>query len=86
MVDLMKLSIKGVVTCPACKKEYIYVYSDASGHNSVPCIRCQRIVLVDNDNLTAQIISPVRKTNLNGVMRSKATGNRMTDTPTMLRR
>ena len=37
---------KGVVACPACGKEFVFAYSDAKGHASVPCVRCSRIIMV----------------------------------------
>lgn len=56
-----KMDLKGVVACPVCGKEFIFAYCDAKGHASVPCIRCNRILMVDYESLIATLISPTRR-------------------------
>ena len=58
MLDVTELKFKGVVACPACGKEFVFAYSDAKGHSSVPCIRCKRISMVDFETMTAKLIPP----------------------------
>ena len=60
---MTEMDIKGVVACPACGKVFVFAYSDARGHASVPCIRCSRILLVDYERLEATLIPPKRKIN-----------------------
>lgn len=59
---MKEIEFKGVVACPACGKEFVFAYSDAKGHASVPCIRCSRILMVDYERLEATLISPKRRT------------------------
>ena len=63
MAHVIEMDIKGVVACPACGKEFIFAYSDAKGHASVPCIRCSRIIMVDYERLEATLITPIRRKN-----------------------
>ncbi|MBC2727102.1 hypothetical protein [Desulfosporosinus sp.] len=64
MSQMAEMDLKGVVACPACKKEFVFAYSDAKGHASMPCIRCSRIIMVDYERLEATLISPKRRRNL----------------------
>lgn len=53
-----EITLKGIIACPACGKEFVFAYEDAKGHASVPCIRCGRISMVDYELLTATLIPP----------------------------
>jgi hypothetical protein len=61
MEDRLEMDLKGVVACPACGKVFVFAYTDAKGHASVPCIRCGRISMVDYGRLKAMLIRPKRK-------------------------
>lgn len=63
MTELKEMTLKGVIACPACGKEFIFAYLDAKGHASVPCIRCSRISLVDYESMEATLIPPKRRKN-----------------------
>lgn len=63
MKDTAEMNLKGVVACPACGKEFVFAYSDAKGHASVPCIRCGRIIMIDYETLKATLIPPKRRKN-----------------------
>lgn len=63
MTDVTEMDLKGVVACPSCGKEFVFVYSDAKGHASVPCVRCNRILMVDYERLEATLIPPKRRIN-----------------------
>ena len=47
MKDMLEMDLKGVVGCPLSVNESFFVYSDAKGHASVPCTKCNRIFMVD---------------------------------------
>lgn len=64
MADMIKMDIKGVVACPACGKKFVFVYSDAEGHASIPCIRCSRISMVDYGTLLATLVPPKSRKNM----------------------
>jgi hypothetical protein len=64
MLSEATLSLKGVIACPACGKEFVFAYSDAKGHASVPCVRCERIILVDYGALKATLIAPKKRRNI----------------------
>ena len=61
MTVVTEMDLKGVVACPACGKGFVFVYSDAKGHASVPCIRCSRIIMVDYERLEATLIPPKKR-------------------------
>ena len=63
MTNEVTMDLKGVIACPACEKEFVFAYSDAKGHASVPCIRCGRISMVDYGTLKATLITPIRRKN-----------------------
>jgi phage terminase large subunit GpA-like protein len=63
MSSTLEIELRGVIPCPACGKEFVFVYQDASGHASVPCIRCRRISMVDYCNLKATLIPPKQRRN-----------------------
>lgn len=63
MEDMIKMDIKGVIPCPACGKEFVFAYSDARGHASVPCVRCRRISMVDYGTLLATLMPPLSRKN-----------------------
>ena len=52
-MNLEELPVKGTITCPICKKEKIIAYEGSSGKSSLHCCKCQRLILVNYDNLTA---------------------------------
>lgn len=56
-------SIKGVITCPLCGKEKFFIYPDSQGHVSMHCARCNRLILLDSDNLTAEVTRPIKNQN-----------------------
>ena len=58
MGNCFEMNLKGVVACPACRKEFVFAYHDAKGHASVPCVRCGRIIMVDYGRLQATLITP----------------------------
>jgi DNA-directed RNA polymerase subunit RPC12/RpoP len=60
-VRMIKMDLKGVVACPVCGKKFLFAYSDAKGHASVPCIRCSRILMVDYERPEAKLITPKRR-------------------------
>lgn len=64
MTDIKEMDLKGVVACPACGKDFVFAYSDAKGHASMPCIRCSRIIMVDYERLEATLIPPKRRKNI----------------------
>jgi len=64
MDEMSEMVLKGVVACPACGKEFIFAYSDAKGHASVPCVRCGRIIMVNYETLKATLIQPKRRKNI----------------------
>jgi len=59
----MSNSIKGVITCPLCGKEKFFVYPDSQGHVSIHCAKCGRLILLDSDNLTAEVTRPIKNQN-----------------------
>lgn len=61
MNDEIGLTLKGMVACPLCGKEFIYVYSDAKGHSSIPCVKCGRIIMIDYESMAAAIIHPLKR-------------------------
>jgi DNA-directed RNA polymerase subunit RPC12/RpoP len=63
MSNTSEIELKGVIPCPVCGKEFVFAYEDASGHASVPCIRCGRILMVDYSNLEATLIPPKQRRN-----------------------
>ena len=64
MTNVTAMDLKGVVACPACGKEFVFVYNDAKGHASVPCVRCNRISMVDYEEMKATLIPPKKRRNL----------------------
>jgi len=60
-MDEREMELKGVVACPVCNKEFVFVYADASGHTSIPCQKCKSIILVDCDKLEGTLIPPRRR-------------------------
>lgn len=64
MTNVTAMDLKGVVACPACGKEFVFVYNDAKGHASVPCVRCSKILMVDYESMNATLISPKRRKNI----------------------
>ena len=63
MTYMAEMDLKGVVACPVCGKKFVFVYSDAKGHASVPCVRCTRILMVDYENMNATLMPPKRRKN-----------------------
>lgn len=63
MINTAEIDLKGVVACRACGKEFIFAYSDAKGHASVPCPRCGRISMVNYGTMQATLIPPKRRRN-----------------------
>jgi uncharacterized paraquat-inducible protein A len=55
----MDVNLKGVIKCPVCDKNLVFVYPDAKGHASVQCKRCERFLLVDYDKMMAASIPPI---------------------------
>ena len=45
--------VKGVISCPICKKGKVIAYESASGKSSVGCHNCGRYLLADWENMTA---------------------------------
>jgi hypothetical protein len=64
MINVSEIKLKGVLSCPVCGKEFIFVYRDAKGHTSVPCVRCSRIVMVNCETMKAVSIPPKRRRNI----------------------
>lgn len=63
MEDMIKMDIKGIIPCPACSKKFVFAYSDARGHASVPCVRCGRISMVDYEKMSATLMPPLSRKN-----------------------
>lgn len=61
MMSAGEMELKGIVACPVCKKEFVFVYMDARGHTSIPCQNCKRIILVDSEKLEGMLIPPTRR-------------------------
>lgn len=57
-------SIKGVVYCPACRKEKSVAYHNSHGKVSTRCARCKSLILIDCDKLAAEIIEPLKSQSL----------------------
>ena len=64
MLDVAELECKGIVACPACGKEFVFVYSDSIGHASIPCIRCKRILMVNFEKMIAVLVPPQNRNKL----------------------
>jgi hypothetical protein len=63
MIIAQEMELKGVVACPVCGKKFVFAYADAAGHASVPCVRCNRIILVDYGKMKATLVPPKRRQN-----------------------
>lgn len=64
MEKTINIGLKGIIPCPACGKEFVFAYEDAKGHASVPCIRCERILMIDYEHMKASVIPPKRRRNV----------------------
>lgn len=60
----MEVNLKGVIKCPVCDKNLVFVYPDAKGHTSLQCKRCEKFSLVNYDKMVAKPIAPTSQKNL----------------------
>ena len=57
MMEMQSVELKGVIKCPVCGRNPIYVYPDTKGHVSQQCKVCEKFILIDYDKMTAITIS-----------------------------
>ena len=64
MTNMLKMDLKGIITCPACGKKFVFAYSDAKGHASLACVKCERISMVDYETMLATLMPPLSRERL----------------------